>query len=244
MRAAQIKAELKMRRIDFTDCFDKESLADKLMHARAGLASPAPAPAPATAPVPGPAVDEVPQSRSPGLESNFCDAPGEDFKKTRSAGVAPPSAPEVSPPAPTPAAAPATSTDGDMEPMMMRAAQIKAELKERRIDFTDCFDKESLADKLIQARAGLIRPATVPTPRGAAKGAFEFGAESRQGEDDTSLDDAFKAAGWTGEAPKDPSKVDEGRSPGLRRNFGDVPVSDFKKPYSSGGGEQKRGRYG
>ena len=39
----------------------------------------------------------------------------------------------------------------------MRASQIKAELIERRIDFTDCFDKESLADKLSQARAGLIR---------------------------------------------------------------------------------------
>ena len=50
-----------------------------------------------------------------------------------------------------------------------------------------------------------------------------------------SMDDAFKAAGWTGEEPSDPSKVDTQRSPGLNRNFGDISTTDFKKPYRGGG---------
>jgi len=196
MRAAQIKAELRERRIDFADCFDKESLADKLGQARAGLISPLPtrspsAPTPASAPAPTPAASGV--------------------------------------------AASSPSPDGEIEPARMRAAQIKAELRERRIDFADCFDKESLADKLGQARAGLISPPTVPPPPGAAKGEFEFGVETRQGEDEKSmLEDAFKAAGWTGQGPGDPSKVDTARSPGMSRNFADVDVSDFRKPYSRG----------
>ena len=260
MRAAQIKAELKERRIDFADCFDKESLVDKLVQARAGLISPTPLPAPPPAPAPAPAppapvpvrappapaVDANRASKSPGIQSNFYDTPTSDFKRPYG-GAPPPPAPPAPPPAPPAPPAPAT---GGVDPSMMRAAQIKEELKERRIDFTDCFDKESLADKLVQARAGLISPMpapappTAPAPRGAAKGGFEFGAESRQGEN-MSMEDAFKAAGWTGEeSGKDPNRVDEGRSPGLNRNFGDVSQADFRKPYTGGSGGQRRGRYG
>lgn len=126
------------------------------------------------------------------------------------------------------------------DPMAMRASEIKAELKERRINFNDCFDKESLAAKLNDARAGIIKPPPPPQPRGAARG-FEFGAESRQGED-MSMDDVFAAAGWNGDDGKDPTKVDTDRSPGLQRNFVDISQSDFKKPYTGGGGGRK-GRY-
>ena len=70
--------------------------------------------------------------------------------------------------------------------------------------------------------------------RGTAKGDFEFGAETRQGEEEQDLEDAFKAAGWTGEQSGS-TPVDTARSPGMNRNFGNVPQSDFKKPYSRGG---------
>ena len=115
--------------------------------------------------------------------------------------------------------------------MRTKASEIKAELKELGVDFSDCFDKEGLADKLVWAR---VSAAPKPPPRGAASGDFEFGVETRQGED-MSMDDAFKAAGWTGEEPSDPSKVDTQRSPGLNRNFGDISTTDFKKPYRGGG---------
>lgn len=196
MRAAEIKAELTSRKIDFADCFDKESLADKLTQARAGLLSPPPPPPPPTAQ------------------------------------------------APTPGAPPPANSVVE-EVMAMRASQIKAELKERRIEFGDCFDKESLVDKLVQARTGQIRPAPVPPPRGApAGGNFEYGAESRLGEEDASMEEAFRAAGWTGKEESDPSKVDEGRSPGMNRNFADMDIGDFKQPYSGGSsGSGRKSRY-
>jgi len=81
----------------------------------------------------------------------------------------------------------------------------------------------------------------VADQRGAAKGDFEFGSESRQGEEDD-MEAAFRAAGWTGGEAKDPGNVDTARSPGMNRNFGDVAQSDFKKPYSGGAGK-KKGRY-
>jgi len=147
---------------------------------------------------------------------------------------------EISPPPPPPSAA--ASAEADLESirpavMQMRVSQIKAELKDRRIVSSDCFDKESLADRLVRARAGLISPPPPPPPprTGAGKdGDFEFGAEFRQSEADAHMEDAFKAAGWTGEGTGEPSKVDNMRSPGLNRNFGDMPGSDFKKPYSRG----------
>ena len=130
----------------------------------------------------------------------------------------------------------------------MRVAEIKAELLERQIDFSDCFDKDGLADKLVKARAGLVQPrgvavapggggraipegaidGSINTPAGAAKG-VEYGAETRLGEED--MDAAFKAAGWTGEQA-DSASVDTSRSPGMNRNFGSVSQSDFKKPYT------------
>ena len=197
MRAAEIKAELKERQIDFSDCFDKESLADKLDKARAGLIGPTPPPPPASSPAPPPTV------AAPEPSTDHVDP--ESFRA---------------------------------EVMAMRASQIKAELQERRILFTDCFDKESLADKLCQARAGLISPIPEPPPpdpprpRGAARGTG-YGAQTRQGEDDNmSMEEAFKAAGWTGDEGKDPSKVDQARSPGLNRNFGDIDRDSFRKPWS------------
>ena len=128
----------------------------------------------------------------------------------------------------------ATPANNIVELETMRASQIKAELRVRRIAFADCFDKESLVEKLRSARDGRISPP--PPPRGAARrGDFEFGAECRQGENGASMEDAFKAAGWTGqEARKSPSKVDEARSPGLNRNFAEVDRNDFLKSYSPG----------
>ena len=135
----------------------------------------------------------------------------------------------------------------------MRVSELKAELKERQIDFSDCFDKDGLVDKVSPARLGLIKPsppkaAPAPAPvnpdkpLGAAFG-YDYGVETRQGED-MSMDDAFAAAGWTGEEAKsDPSQTDQSRSPGINRNFGDMGQSDFKKPYS-GGGKKGKGRYG
>ena len=123
----------------------------------------------------------------------------------------------------------------------MRVAEIKAELLERQIDFSDCFDKDGVVDKLVKARAGLVQPrgaavapggraipegaidGSINTPAGAAKGS-EYGAETRLGEED--MDAAFKAAGWTGEQA-DSASADTSRSPGMNRNFGSVPQSDF-----------------
>ena len=199
MKASQIKAELREREIDFADCFDKESLAEKLVQARAGLISPKPPP-----------------------------------------GAAPP-----------PSAASVSSGDMELEIMraeiwLMRVSQIKAELIELGVDFSDCFDKEGLTDKLFEARVGRSSSANsaepaapqrgppVPRPRGAANGNYEFGAETRVGEEDMSLDEAFKAAGWTGASSGTPREVDQMRSPGLNRNFGDLDQADFKKPYTRG----------
>lgn len=119
--------------------------------------------------------------------------------------------------------------------MNMRASQIKGELKERGIDFSDCFDQESLADKLVKVRAGMIEAPLPPRVVGAGKGNFDFGMESKQGQD-KSMEDAFKAAGWTGTSSEEVSNVDTARSPGLSRNFGAVDSKDFRKPYTPGRG--------
>jgi hypothetical protein len=47
--------------------------------------------------------------------------------------------------------------DEDAEPGTMRVAEIKSELDLRGINYSDCFDKESLANKLIEARARYVR---------------------------------------------------------------------------------------
>ena len=203
MRAAQIRAELKERRVPYDQCFDKECLVDLLVRARA--APPAPAPAP--------------------------------------------SAPAPSPPPPAQAPPPPSTAPPELDPYLlqeinaMRASQIREELKERRIGFGDCFDKEGLVERLAQARCGLVSPpppAPAPSMRGAAKGSFEFGTESRQGED-MDLEEAFRQAGWVpGQDKKDPNQVDTARSPGMARDFTQVDQSDFKKPFSGGG---RKGRY-
>ncbi len=50
-----------------------------------------------------------------------------------------------------------TVDDGDIEefvePGTMRVSEIRSELEMRGIDYFDCFDKESLAERLIEARA-------------------------------------------------------------------------------------------
>ena len=127
------------------------------------------------------------------------------------------------------------------EIMKMKASAIKAELKELRVGYRDCFDKEGLADKLVKVKTGVIKPPPIPTPKGAAKGGFEFGQETRQGED-ISMEDAFAAAGWTGEEKKDPKQFDENRYRGMNRDFSSVDQSDFKKPYTGPPG--RKGRYG
>mmetsp|Transcript_29890 Transcript_29890/g.88835 ORF Transcript_29890/g.88835 Transcript_29890/m.88835 type:complete len:165 (-) Transcript_29890:482-976(-) len=43
--------------------------------------------------------------------------------------------------------------DEDEEPGKMRVSELKAELDLRGVDYSGCFDKESLAAKLLQARA-------------------------------------------------------------------------------------------
>lgn len=43
--------------------------------------------------------------------------------------------------------------DEEIEPGKMRVSEIKAELKLRNVYFSDCFDKESLTNRLIEARA-------------------------------------------------------------------------------------------
>ena len=48
----------------------------------------------------------------------------------------------------------------EMEPGKMRVSEIKAELDLRGIDYKDCFDKESLSQRLMEARAsGKANPA-------------------------------------------------------------------------------------
>ena len=42
--------------------------------------------------------------------------------------------------------------DDDLEVGKMRVSEIKAELKLRQVDFSDCFDKESLSKRLFDAR--------------------------------------------------------------------------------------------
>jgi hypothetical protein len=155
--------------------------------------------------------------------------------------------PAPAPPAPAPVAGPGAPLEppevAEMlfgEVMRMAPKAIKDELTERRVEFADCFDKESLADRLVKARMGLVSAAPPPpAPPSGPRPDYQSGVESRPGEEDD-LEDAFKAAGWTGNA--EPSPVDTRRSPGLNRNFMDVPTSDFKKPYNPSAG--RKGRYG
>jgi len=46
----------------------------------------------------------------------------------------------------------------------MRVKEIKTELQERGVSFTDCFDKESLAVRLKEAREGNVVASTIATP--------------------------------------------------------------------------------
>ena len=127
-----------------------------------------------------------------------------------------------------------------IDPNQMRVAEIKAELNELRVGFADCFDKESLVAKLLWAREN---PTPEPTPQRPPPQPqqqprqpqqpprnIEFGAESNM---DSDIDmDVFAAAGWKPEDEnKGMSPVDHNRSPGLNRNFDELPTDDFKKPY-------------
>ena len=135
-----------------------------------------------------------------------------------------------------------TTTLFAIDPYQMRVAEIKAELNELRVGFADCFDKESLVAKLLWARENPTpeptpqRPPPQPQqqqPRQAQQPPrnIEFGAESNM---DSDIDmDVFAAAGWTPEDKnKGMSPVDHNRSPGLNRNFDELPTDDFKKPYT------------
>eukprot|EP00548_Thalassiothrix_antarctica_P003465 CAMPEP_0194140184 /NCGR_PEP_ID=MMETSP0152-20130528/9762_1 /TAXON_ID=1049557 /ORGANISM="Thalassiothrix antarctica, Strain L6-D1" /LENGTH=245 /DNA_ID=CAMNT_0038838331 /DNA_START=58 /DNA_END=795 /DNA_ORIENTATION=+ len=174
MRVSQIKAELNRLLVNFSDCFDKESLVEKLVRARE---------------------DPVPPNATNHGESE------------------------------------------EIEPARMKLSEIKAELKQRRIDFSDCFDKEGIVEKLVQARNGLIDPMPEPTSQSTttqqSSNNFDFGAET-QADDTSSMDDAFKAAGWTGVGSDPPKPVDEARTPGMSRNFDNIDTDDFKKSFSPG----------
>eukprot|EP00980_Cylindrotheca_fusiformis_P022659 scaffold9544_cov97-Cylindrotheca_fusiformis.AAC.2 len=125
-------------------------------------------------------------------------------------------------------------------PERMRVNEIKEELKELGVSFADCFDKESLVDKLAYARAN-PRPRPPPTPKRAPPSPraapspsysnVEFGAESDMNSDIGM--DVFAQAGWTEDqnSKKGMSPVDHDRSPGLNRNFDELGTDDFKQPY-------------
>ena len=170
------------------------------------------------APPPPLPVDSERRSTSPGIENHFyakfcsqCGAAATPSGKFCSECGTPFATTAV--PASVPAAASSASGGGgggggggDADPARMRVAQIKAELNGRRIMYSDCFDKEGLVERLLAARSGLVRPMQVrpsvpknhvADQRGAAKGDFEFGVESRQGDEDD-MDAAFRAAGWSG----------------------------------------------
>lgn len=132
------------------------------------------------------------------------------------------------------------------DPQSMRVAEIKAELKELRVGFGDCFDKESLVTRLKFARSNPPPPPTPPPKKAAApprpqrprpwdepaprRHNVEFGAESDMNSDIGM--DVFAQAGWTGEErKKGTSKVDHDRSPGLNRNFDELSTDDFKQSY-------------
>ena len=54
------------------------------------------------------------------------------------------------------------SDDEDVEPGKMRVSEIKSELELRDVDYSDCFDKESLIQKLEEARGtGKATPALI-----------------------------------------------------------------------------------
>lgn len=44
------------------------------------------------------------------------------------------------------------------DPSTMRLGEIQAELKQRKVSYSDCFDKESLVKRLKDARDGLVKP--------------------------------------------------------------------------------------
>merc|ERR1712224_343262 len=115
----------------------------------------------------------------------------------------------------------------------MGIREIQAELNERRIRFTDCIDKEQLVERLVDPRSGKVKPAPAPAPPPPPPGAADgFGAQTRIGEQDSSsMEDAFRAAGWTGQTAGDPSKVDQARSPGMKRDFSQIDRDDFKKSW-------------
>jgi hypothetical protein len=133
------------------------------------------------------------------------------------------------------------------DPQSMRVAEIKAELKELRVGCGDCFDKESLVTRLNFARANPPPPPEPvsppppppsaaprarrgPSPWGNPTPSVEFGAESDMNSDIGM--DVFAQAGWTGEEKnKGMSPVDHDRSPGLNRNFDELPTDDFKQAY-------------
>ena len=51
-----------------------------------------------------------------------------------------------------------TDTEGLPTIDSMRVKEMQAELKERNISYSDCFDKESLAKRLQEARDGIAKP--------------------------------------------------------------------------------------
>lgn len=95
-----------------------------------------------------------------------------------------------------PTAAADTTTITNALPSAMRAAEIRAALNEMRVDYADCFDKESLAVRLQQARTGSIPGHRAP-PQTPAKAVAEDSKalEPKIGDIDVASPAAVQAGG-------------------------------------------------
>lgn len=78
----------------------------------------------------------------------------------------------------------------------MRLSEIKAELKERKVDFSDCFDKESMVAKLADARAN-----NIDNSKGGTEDSDDDNDDGSDGSDDGSDDEESSAT--TGPKPFD-----------------------------------------
>jgi len=80
-------------------------------------------------------------------------------------------------------------TDENTEPSSMRIKAIKDELKSNGISFTDCFDKDSLVERLIDARSGKVAGTKCSTTATASVSSSEDTNEAKSQNTSTSLFD-------------------------------------------------------
>ena len=60
----------------------------------------------------------------------------------------------------------------------MRLREIQSELKEMNISYADCFDRESLVKRLIEARDGLVEPSAPPPEKVGADAVGDHGTQT------------------------------------------------------------------